>query len=100
MQTAEPGRQKPRRLALVKGKLTHAEESVPFCCVLTAYGSNGAPAPRGAGRGRRHGMTDFTTRLNGKRTAELLCRSCGARNASATASAVEAKMKELSSFFR
>ena len=90
--------QKTSALVLVKGQLTTPEE---FGSILLRANRDGSAVRlRDVARIEVGGMDyRFTTRLNGKPTAGLSVMLAPGANALATASAVEAKMKELSKFF-
>ena len=90
--------QKTAALVLVKGQLTTPEE---FGSILLRANRDGSTVRlRDVARVEVGGMDyRFTTRLNGKPTAGLSVLLAPGANALATASAVEAKMKELSKFF-
>src|SRR5918994_361084 len=97
---AEPSRasQKVAALVLVKGQLGTPEEFGAI--VLRANPDGSTVRLRDVARVEVGGMGyQFTTRLNGKPTAGLSVLLAPTGNALATASAVEAKMKELSRFF-
>jgi len=97
---AEPSRssQKVAALVLVKGQLGTPEEFGSI--VLRANPDGSTVRLRDVARVEVGGMGyQFTTRLNGKPTAGLSVLLAPTGNALATASAVEAKMKELSRFF-
>ncbi len=97
---AEPSRkgQKVSSLVLVKGQLGTPEEFGSI--VLRANPDGSTVRLRDVARIEIGGMGyQFTTRLNGKPTAGLSVLMSPTGNALATASAVEAKMKELSKFF-
>jgi len=97
---AEPSRstQQVGALVLVKGQLGTPEE---FGLILLRANPDGSTVRlRDVARVEVGGMGyQFTTRLNGKPTAGLSVLLAPTGNALATASAVEAKMKELSRFF-
>ncbi len=85
-------------LVLVKGQLATPEEFGAI--VLRANPDGSTVRLRDVARIEIGGMSyQFTTRLNGKPTAGLSVLLSPTGNALATASAVEAKMKELSNFF-
>ncbi|MBN8967678.1 MAG: multidrug efflux RND transporter permease subunit [Rhizobiales bacterium] len=97
---AEPSAsgQKVSALVLVKGQLGSPEEFGAI--VLRANADGSTVRLRDVARIEIGGMGyQFTTRLNGKPTAGLSVLLAPTGNALATASAVEAKMKELSKFF-
>jgi multidrug efflux pump len=97
---APPSRtgQKTAALVLVRGQLTTPEEFGSI--VLRANRDGSTVRLRDVARVEVGGMDyRFTTRLNGKPTAGLSVMLAPGANALATASAVEAKMKELSKFF-
>jgi multidrug efflux pump len=97
---AEPSNedQKVSALVLVKGQLGTPEEFGAI--VLRANPDGSTVRLRDVARVEVGGMGyQFTTRLNGKPTAGLSVLLAPTGNALATASAVEAKMKELSRFF-
>ncbi|MFO1082109.1 MAG: multidrug efflux RND transporter permease subunit [Reyranellaceae bacterium] len=97
---AEPSRstQRVSFLVLVKGQLATPEEFGAI--VLRAKPDGSTVRLRDVARIEVGGMGyQFTTRLNGKPTAGLSVLLAPTGNALATASAVEAKMKELSRFF-
>lgn len=97
---AEPSnpRQAVSALVLVKGQLSSPEEFGAI--VLRANPDGSTVRLRDVARVEIGGMGyQFTTRLNGKPTAGLSVMLAPTGNALATASAVEAKMKELSRFF-
>jgi len=97
---AEPSNahQKISALVLVKGQLSSPEEFGAI--VLRANPDGSTVRLRDVARVEVGGMGyQFTTRLNGKPTAGLSVLLAPTGNALATASAVEAKMKELSRFF-
>src|SRR5829696_2974794 len=97
---AEPSRasQKVAALVLVKGQLGTPEEFGAI--VLRANPDGSSVRLRDVARVEVGGMGyQFTTRLNGKPTAGLSVLLAPTGNALATASAVEAKMKELLRFF-
>ena len=90
--------QKISALVLVKGQLTSPEEFGAI--VLRANPDGSTVRLRDVARVEIGGLNyQFTTRLNGKPTAGLSVLLSPTGNALATASAVEAKMKELSKFF-
>jgi multidrug efflux pump len=90
--------QKTAALVLVRGQLTTPEEFGSI--VLRANRDGSTVRLRDVARVEVGGMDyRFTTRLNGKPTAGLSVMLAPGANALATASAVEAKMKELSKFF-
>ena len=97
---APPSRagQKTAALVLVSGQLTTPEE---FGSILLRANRDGSTVRlRDVARIEVGGMDyRFTTRLNGKPTAGLSVMLAPGSNALATASAVKAKMKELSKFF-
>src|SRR5258706_199435 len=97
---AEPStpNQKISALVLVKGQLSSPDE---FGSVILRANPDGSTVRlRDVARIEVGGMGyQFTTRLNGKPTAGLSVLLSPTGNALATASAVEAKMKELSRFF-
>jgi len=97
---AEPStpQQPVSALVLVKGQLGTPEE---FGAIVLRANPDGATVRlRDVARVEIGGMGyQFTTRLNGKPTAGLSVLLSPTGNALATASAVEAKMKELSRFF-
>jgi multidrug efflux pump len=97
---AEPSTpdQKISALVLVKGQLSSPDE---FGAVILRANPDGSSVRlRDVARIEIGGMGyQFTTRLNGKPTAGLSVLLSPTGNALATASAVEAKMKELSTFF-
>ncbi|MCA0246822.1 MAG: multidrug efflux RND transporter permease subunit [Proteobacteria bacterium] len=97
---AEPStpQQPVSALVLVKGQLGTPEE---FGAIVLRANPDGATVRlRDVARIEIGGMGyQFTTRLNGKPTAGLSVLLSPTGNALATASAVEAKMKELSRFF-
>ncbi|ABA05994.1 hydrophobe/amphiphile efflux-1 HAE1 [Nitrobacter winogradskyi Nb-255] len=90
--------QKTAALVLVKGQLGTPEE---FGSILLRANRDGSTVRlRDVARVEVGGMDyRFTTRLNGKSTAGLSVLLAPGANALATASAVEAKMEELSKFF-
>lgn len=97
---AEPSTsdQKVSALVLVKGQLGTPEEFGSI--VLRANADGSTVRLRDVARIEIGGMGyQFTTRLNGKPTAGLSVLMAPTGNALATASAVEAKMKELAKFF-
>jgi multidrug efflux pump len=97
---AEPStpQQPVSALVLVKGQLGTPEEFGAI--VLRANPDGSTVRLRDVARVEIGGMGyQFTTRLNGKPTAGLSVLLSPTGNALATASAVEAKMKELSRFF-
>lgn len=97
---AEPSTpdQKISALVLVKGQLSSADEFGAI--VLRANPDGSTVRLRDVARIEIGGMGyQFTTRLNGKPTAGISVLLAPTGNALATASAVEAKMKELSRFF-
>ncbi len=97
---AEPTRstQRTSALVLVKGQLSSPEEFGAI--VLRANPDGSTVRLRDVARIEQGGMGyQFTTRLNGKPSAGLSVMLAPGANALATASAVEAKMKELSKFF-
>ena len=97
---APPSRagQKTAALVLVKGQLTTPEEFGSI--VLRANRDGSTVRLRDVARVEVGGMDyRFTTRLNGKPTAGLSVMLAPGSNALATASAVRAKMEELSKFF-
>src|SRR3977135_4223146 len=97
---AEPStsEQKISALVLVKGQLTSPDE---FGSIILRANPDGSTVRlRDVARIEIGGMNyQFTTRLNGKPAAGLWVLLSPPGNALATASAVEAKMKELSRFF-
>ena len=97
---AEPSTpdQKISALVLVKGQLSSPDE---FGAITLRANPDGSTVRlRDVARIEIGGMNyQFTTRLNGKPTAGLSVLLSPTGNALATASAVEAKMKELSKFF-
>ena len=97
---AEPSTpdQKISALVLVKGQLTSPDE---FGAIILRANPDGSTVRlRDVARIEIGGLSyQFTTRLNGKPTAGLSVLLSPTGNALATASAVEAKMKELSRFF-
>jgi multidrug efflux pump len=97
---AEPSSngQKTSALVLVKGQLASADEFGAI--VLRANPDGSTVRLRDVARLEIGGLSyQFTTRLNGAPTAGLSVLLSPTGNALATASAVEAKMKELSRFF-
>ncbi len=97
---AEPSTptQRISALVLVKGQLSTPEEFGAI--VLRANPDGSTVRIRDVARIEVGGLSyQFTTRLNGKPTAGLSVLMSPTGNALATASAVEAKMKELSRFF-
>ena len=93
-----PAHQKISALVLVKGQLSSPEEFGAI--VLRANPDGSTVRLRDVARIEVGGMGyQFNTRLNGKPTAGLSVLLAPTGNALATASAVEAKMKELSRFF-
>ena len=97
---AEPSvsKQKVGALVLVKGQLGSPEEFGAI--VLRANPDGSTVRLRDVARIEVGGLGyQFTTRLNGKPTAGLSVMMSPTGNALATASAVEAKMKELQRFF-
>jgi multidrug efflux pump len=97
---APPSRagQKTAALVLVRGQLTTPDEFGAI--VLRANRDGSTVRLRDVARVEVGGMDyRFTTRLNGKSTAGLSVMLAPGSNALATASAVRAKMKELSKFF-
>jgi multidrug efflux pump len=90
--------QKISALVLVKGQLASPEE---FGSIILRANPDGSTVRlRDVARIEIGGMGyQFTTRLNGQPTAGLSVLLSPTGNALATASAVEAKMKELSRFF-
>ena len=97
---AEPSRksQPVSALVLVKGQLATPEEFGAI--VLRANPDGSTVRLRDVARIEVGGMGyQFTTRLNGQPSAGLTVLLAPTGNALATASAVEAKMKELSKFF-
>ncbi|HEX7882549.1 MAG TPA: efflux RND transporter permease subunit, partial [Afipia sp.] len=97
---AEPSRkdQSISALILVKGQLTSADEFGAI--VLRANPDGSTVRLRDVARIEIGGMGyQFTTRLNGKPSAGLSVLLSPTGNALATASAVEAKMKDLSKYF-
>jgi multidrug efflux pump len=97
---AEPSTpdQKISALVLVKGQLSSPDE---FGAIILRANPDGSSVRlRDVARIEIGGLGyQFTTRLNGKPTAGLSVLLSPTGNALATASAVEAKMKELSKFF-
>ena len=97
---AEPSTpdQKISALVLVKGQLSSPEE---FGAIILRANPDGSTVRlRDVARIEIGGLSyQFNTRLNGKPTAGLSVLLSPTGNALATASAVEAKMKELSRFF-
>ena len=97
---AEPSTpdQKISALVLVKGQLSSPDE---FGAIMLRANADGSTVRlRDVARIEIGGLSyQFTTRLNGKPTAGLSVLLSPTGNALATASAVEAKMKELSKFF-
>ncbi len=85
-------------LVLVKGQLTSPDE---FGAIILRANADGSTVRlRDVARIEIGGLSyQFNTRLNGKPTAGLSVLLSPTGNALATASAVEAKMKELSKFF-
>ncbi|QUS41389.1 multidrug efflux RND transporter permease subunit [Tardiphaga alba] len=85
-------------LVLVKGQLTSPEE---FGAIVLRANSDGSTVRlRDVARVEVGGFSyQFNTRLNGKSVAGLSVLMSPKGNALATASAIEAKMKELSNFF-
>lgn len=97
---AEPSTsdQKISALVLVKGQLSSPEEFGAI--VLRANPDGSTVRLRDVARLEIGGLSyQFTTRVNGQPTAGLSVLLAPTGNALATASAVEAKMKELSRFF-
>src|ERR1700688_296798 len=97
---AEPStpHQKVSALVLVKGQLSSPEEFGSI--ILRANGDGSTVRLRDVARIEIGGMGyQFTTRQNGQGTAGLSVLLSPTGNALATASAVDAKMKELSRFF-
>src|SRR5438309_4373571 len=97
---AEPStpQQKVSALVLVKGQLSSPEEFGSI--ILRANGDGSTVRLRDVARIEIGGMGyQFTTRQNGQGTAGLSVLLSPTGNALATASAVDAKMKELSRFF-
>src|SRR5882724_1637848 len=97
---AEPStaEQRTSTLVLVKGQLDSPEE---FGSIILRANADGSTVRlRDVARIEIGGLSyQFKTRLNGKPTAGLSVLLSPSGNALATASAVEAKMKELSRFF-
>jgi multidrug efflux pump len=97
---AEPSTadQKVSALVLVKGQLSSPDE---FGAIILRANADGSTVRlRDVARIEIGGLSyQFNTRLNGKPTAGLSVLLSPTGNALATASAVEAKMKELSRFF-
>ena len=97
---AEPSTPEQRisALVLVKGRLSSPEE---FGSIILRANPDGSTVRlRDVARIEIGGLSyQFNTRLNGKPTAGLSVMLSPTGNALATASAVEAKMKELSRFF-
>jgi multidrug efflux pump len=97
---AEPStpEQKISALVLVKGQLSSPDE---FGAIILRANPDGSTVRlRDVARLEIGGLSyQFNTRLNGKPTAGLSVLLSPTGNALATASAVEAKMKELSRFF-
>src|SRR2546429_128414 len=97
---AEPSTdaQKTSALVLVKGQLSSPDE---FGAITLRANADGSTVRlRDVARIEIGGLSyQFNTRLNGKPTAGLSVLLSPTGNALATASAVEAKMKELSKFF-
>lgn len=97
---AEPSTSEQRisALVLVKGQLSSPEE---FGSIILRANPDGSTVRlRDVARIEVGGLSyQFNTRLNGKPTAGLSVMLSPTGNALATASAVEAKMKELSRFF-
>ncbi|HVX78058.1 MAG TPA: efflux RND transporter permease subunit [Bradyrhizobium sp.] len=97
---AEPStpQQRISALVLVKGQLSSPEE---FGSIILRANPDGSTVRlRDVARIEMGGLSyQFNTRLNGKPTAGLSVMLSPTGNALATASAVEAKMKELSRFF-
>jgi multidrug efflux pump len=89
---------KTSSLVLVKGQLSTPEE---FGAIVLRANSDGSTVRlRDVARIEIGGLSyQFTTRLNGQPTAGLSVLMSPKGNALATASAIEAKMKELSNFF-
>ena len=85
-------------LVLVKGQLSTPEE---FGAIVLRANSDGSTVRlRDVARVEVGGLSyQFNTRLNGKPTAGLSVLMSPKGNALATASAIDAKMKELSNFF-
>ena len=97
---AEPSTASTRTssLVLVKGQLTTPDEFGSI--VLRANADGSTVRLRDVARVEVGGLSyQFTTRLNGQPTAGLSVLMSPKGNALATASAIEAKMKELSNFF-
>jgi len=93
-----PAHQKISALVLVKGQLSSPEEFGAI--VLRANPDGSTVRLRDVARIEVGGMGyQFSTRLNGKPTAGLSVLLAPTGNALATASAVQAKMEELSRFF-
>ncbi|MCD0423148.1 multidrug efflux RND transporter permease subunit [Rubrivivax sp. JA1024] len=93
-----PKDKKTSTLVLVKGQLSSADEFGAI--VLRANPDGSTVRLRDVARIEIGGFSyQFNTRLNGKPTAGLSVLMSPSGNALATASAVEAKMKELSRFF-
>jgi multidrug efflux pump len=93
-----PAHQKISALVLVKGQLSSPEEFGAI--VLRANPDGSTVRLRDVARIEVGGMGyQFNTRLNGKPTAGLSVLLAPTGNALATASAVQAKMEELSRFF-
>src|SRR6202008_1490642 len=90
--------QRTATLVLVKGQLESPDE---FGSIILRANADGSTVRlRDVGRIEIGGLSyQFNTRLNGKPTAGLSVRLSPNGNALATATAVEAKMKELSRFF-
>ncbi|MEY9179566.1 multidrug efflux pump [Bradyrhizobium sp. USDA 326] len=97
---AEPSTsgQRTSALVLVKGQLSSPDE---FGAIILRANADGSTVRlRDVARIEVGGLSyQFNTRLNGKPTAGLSVLMSPTGNALATASAVEAKMKELSRFF-
>src|ERR1700742_1593831 len=97
---AEPAtaEQRTATLVLVKGQLDSPDE---FGAIILRSNADGSTVRlRDVARIEIGGLSyQFNTRLNGKPTAGLSVLLSPTGNALATASAVEAKMKELSKFF-
>jgi multidrug efflux pump len=97
---AEPSTadQRVSALVLVKGQLSSPDE---FGAIILRANADGSTVRlRDVARIEVGGLSyQFNTRLNGKATAGLSVLLSPTGNALATASAVEAKMKELSRFF-
>jgi multidrug efflux pump len=97
---AEPSTSNQRisALVLVKGQLSSPDE---FGAIILRANADGSTVRlRDVARIEVGGLSyQFNTRLNGKPTAGLSVLMSPTGNALATASAVEAKMKELSRFF-